>query len=186
MYVWMMLSLRSCSITARCTSLLRKYSALVWSRSIVKRLRAEIEFRPARQIILVLGLLRAVFEVAIVDRFRTAHVVDANDHGVHIGERALALEGERGQRETDSGEYKDRHLQVGVHHQRIAILFEIAFRSSRNLRRCLLSVCSSLPPQAAAIIAARIAIIAPARPPPPPPAWPLKRACVIAGILNRM
>ena len=46
---------------------------------------AEIEFGPAREVILVLGLLRAVLKVAIVDGFGSANVVDTDDERVHIG-----------------------------------------------------------------------------------------------------
>jgi len=51
----------------------------------------EIELSPAREVILVLNLLRAVLEVAIVDRLGASDIVDAHDHGVHVGERTLAL-----------------------------------------------------------------------------------------------
>ena len=92
---------------------------------------AEIEFRPAREVILVLRLLGAVLEVAVVDRFRPAHVVDAHDERVHAGKRHLAAIDEAGEHEADDGQHQDRDLQVGVHHQRIAVLFEVAFRGAR-------------------------------------------------------
>ena len=98
---------------------------------------AEIEFREAGQVILVLGFLRAVLEVAVVDGLSPAHVVDANDHGVHTGERALALEGQARKGETDDGEHEDCHLQIGVHNERVAILFQVAFGGSCDLRCCL-------------------------------------------------
>src|ERR1035437_5419175 len=45
---------------------------------------AEVELRPARKVILVLRLLGAVLEVAIVDRFGLTHIVNPYDHRVHI------------------------------------------------------------------------------------------------------
>ena len=60
---------------------------------------AEIEFRPAREVILVLGFLGAVLEVAIVDRFGPAHVVDAHDQRVHVGKRHLTAEEKDSERE---------------------------------------------------------------------------------------
>ncbi len=44
---------------------------------------AEVEFGPTRQVIFVLGFLRTVLKIPIVDGFGAAHVVDANDHRVH-------------------------------------------------------------------------------------------------------
>ena len=99
---------------------------------------AEIKFRPAGEVILVLRLLRPVLEVAIVDRFGPAHVVDADDERLRVGKRLLAAEDKRGERQADHGEHQNRDLQVGVHHQRIAVLFEVSFRRAGDLGRWLL------------------------------------------------
>jgi hypothetical protein len=94
---------------------------------------AEIEFRPACQVILVLDLLRPVLEVAIIDRFGPAHVVDAHDERVDVGKRHLTTEEKGGERQTDNGQHQNRDLQPGVHHQRIAVLFEVAFRGAGDV-----------------------------------------------------
>ncbi len=66
-----------------------------------------------------------------------------HDHGVHVGERVLALVGERGQREADGGQNENRHLEIGIHYQRIAILFQKTFRGTSNGRsgRCFGAHC---------------------------------------------
>jgi hypothetical protein len=58
------------------------------------------------------------------------HIVDADDERLHAGECLLTLEGERAQHETDGGQDEDRDLQIGVHHERVAVLLQIAFRCS--------------------------------------------------------
>jgi hypothetical protein len=52
---------------------------------------------------------------------------------VHGSKRFLALEDERGERETNHYKSDDGDLQVGIHHERIAILFQIALRGSCDL-----------------------------------------------------
>ena len=50
------------------------------------------------------------------------------------GKRHLAAEHKAGERQADDGEHQNRDLQIGVHHQRIAVLFEIVFRRAGDFR----------------------------------------------------
>jgi hypothetical protein len=95
---------------------------------------AEIQFGPAGEVILVLRFLRAILKVPIVDCFRVAYVVDAHDHRVHVGKRSLALIGECSQTDTHTGEHQNRHFQVGIHHQRVAVLLQVTLCGSGNFR----------------------------------------------------
>ena len=94
---------------------------------------AEIEFRPAREIVFVLGLLRAVLEVAIIDRFGAAYVIDTDDERMHVGKRHLAAEHKGSEGQTDHGKHQNCDLQIRVHHQRIAVLFQIPFRCAGDV-----------------------------------------------------
>jgi hypothetical protein len=123
------------------------------------------------------------------------HIVNPHDHGVHVGERCLTLEGQRHQRETDGGEHENGHLQIGVHHQRIAILLQVPFRGAGDSGVALVSsfivsvsaFISNLFSRVlyAAYRMARAAIRAAVRPPCPPP-LPPNKLCDMDGILKRM
>jgi hypothetical protein len=91
---------------------------------------AELEFDPAGQIILVLGFLRTVLEVAIVNCFGPANIIDSHDHRVHRRKRFLASVHESRESEANDAQYQNSDLQIGIHHKRLAILFEILFRRS--------------------------------------------------------
>src|SRR6202035_4831519 len=95
---------------------------------------AEIQFCPARKIVLVLRLLWAVLEVAIVDRFRTPDLVNPYDHRVHRSKRVLAFVNQSSQGEAHNCKNEDGHLQIGIHHQRITIPFQVAFSSTSDFR----------------------------------------------------
>lgn len=63
----------------------------------------EIQLRPPGQVILVLGLLRPVLKVPIVNGFGVAYIIDTNDQRVHVGKSGLALEYEGNQCKADTG-----------------------------------------------------------------------------------
>ena len=60
-----------------------------------------------------------------VDRLRPSHIVNPNDQRVHVGKRFLASKDKRGQGEADNRENEDDDLEIGIHHERVSILFEI-------------------------------------------------------------
>lgn len=86
---------------------------------------AKIELGLAREVILVLRLLRAAFELVVVDRLRLPYIVDPHDQRVDAGKRHLAAIHQAGENETDDAEHQDCDFQVGVHHQGITVLFEV-------------------------------------------------------------
>jgi len=77
------------------------------------------------KVVLVLCLLRAILKVPVVDRFRVAYVIDPHNHWVHASKRGLTLVRESGQGDTHSGEHKNRNLEIGIHYQWIAVLFQV-------------------------------------------------------------
>src|SRR5579871_5693568 len=106
-------------------------------------------------------------------------VIDAHDHRVHRCERILASVHERRKRKTDSAQHQDRDLQVGVHHERLAILFEIFFC-------CLCEIGLSHGDLHLGYSArATTAVTSPLSPLAWPPTWPEKRLAVMVGILSK-
>ena len=88
----------------------------------------EVELRPTRKVIFVLGFLRPILEVAIVDRLGPADVVDAHNQWMDTRERSLAFVDETGEYKANHSQHQDGDLQVGVHYQWIIVLFQILFR----------------------------------------------------------
>ena len=75
--------------------------------------------------VLQLRRLRRVGQAVVADGGRVAHVVDPNDEGLEVAERALRVHVQHDERHDDGRQARHRDLQIRVHHQRRAVLLDV-------------------------------------------------------------
>src|SRR5260221_13811423 len=138
---------------------------------------AIVELAELREEIFGFGVLRFVFEVMVVDRFRAPEVVNADDQRAEILKGADGAEVDKRQRDGDQRNENERNLQIGIGHHRVTVGFEVqtlgVLKGSISVHQSSLAIAA-----AAAAGASRI-------PAEEPPAVPLKMWLVRAGTLSR-
>src|SRR5207253_2292034 len=76
----------------------------------------------------------AIVEVPKIDGFRVPYVINSDHQRMNIRESFLATENEESEYQANGCEHQNRNFQVSVHHERIAVLLQVAFSRTRDSR----------------------------------------------------